>query len=180
MSCHPIHQGWRQENTVWQWREAFANNGHFFQPDRVIPADTWHGEWTPTRRPRARVCEVQWWPPGRRQTWLDPIPGRGAPTGGSETQTKCTVCNVISPHVSPTSTLQVNGDMLAHRGRDVAQRRKWLMSVSYPRHQGQFGSSGKILEKCCSSGGPNFFSRIIHRGRSYLIKGDFIISLLVP
>lgn len=55
------------------------------------------------------------------------------------------------------------------------------MCVSYPRHQSQFGSSAKIWIKLAPGvvgGAPNFFSIINHRGRSNLMKGDFIISLL--
>lgn len=73
----------------------------------------------------------------------------------SETNTGCTKCaiyKVMSPHVSPASALQVSGDVLAHRGGDWAQRRKWLMCVSYPRHQSQFGSSAKIWIKLAPGG----------------------------
>lgn len=81
------------------------------------------------------------------------------PPRPSETNTGCTKCaiyNVMSPHVSPASALQVSGDMVVHRGGDGAQRRKWLMCVSYPRHQSQFGSSAKIWIKLALGGLPTF------------------------
>lgn len=169
---YPSHQCWRQENTVRQWRGAFTNNGRFFQHGSNSSRHLTRGMSSHRETESSASAKSSGGLQGAA-AWFYPIPGSGVVRPGGRDPPrpirdqhwlhKVQYLPSMSPHVSTALALQVGGDVLAHRDGDGAQRRKWLMRVSYPRHQRQFGSSAKTWIKLVQKGRGGFQTFYVSR-----------------